>query len=190
MGKWVDFYCNRNGDNKTEIEKLVDKIIGQHFPWIPQSKYDDCYSIAYEVCWRCELNYNEGREIKFTTYLIRCLHNKIKTRITYENREKRCGANPDVSIEGLMDEDEKTTMLDFLATQEEPDMSSETQRYLNSLSKKQRKIAELIMDGYEKEDIKQILLLTDEKYRFLLERMRDDRKTEILNRLRGKRNER
>ena len=86
MKSWVDFYC---GNNNKELKKLVNKILISNFGWVASSEYDDFYSLAAQVIWSCEQNFSNDKNTSFNTYLISCLIRKIKTRITYMNRDKR-----------------------------------------------------------------------------------------------------
>ena len=85
MGKYIDFYC---GNNNRELKKIVDSILNHHFRWIAQKDYDDFYSIAAQVVWECERRFDEKSE-SFHNFLSVCIHNRIKSQLTYMNRDKR-----------------------------------------------------------------------------------------------------
>lgn len=192
MGKWIDIYCK---DNCKKLNSLVDYIIQMQFGWMPQCNYADIYSIAGQVVWNCEKNFDETKGVKFETLLMSCLLRKIKTYITYTNRKIRrpqdINGNPlsEVSIESLTSQDCDSKLIDSLIGDE--DIRSElltdkqefcngVQRYLDSLTSQQKEIALLISDGYEPNEIQKILHIDAEKYRMQWNKMTSLRKLSIL----------
>ena len=120
MGQYVDFYCEN--ENK-ELKKIVNPILTRRFAWIPQKDYDDFYSIASMVIWDCEQKF-DGKKIKtkkFKSFVSACIHNKIKTHITYMNRDKRMikdeDGNPlhNSSLDAPIDDENNSTLGDCLA---------------------------------------------------------------------------
>lgn len=180
MGKYVDYYFENN-----RLQKLVDRIIKKRYGWIPQKDYDDFYSVAGQALWYCEEHFDITKGKNFEKYLIDSCYRKIKTQITRMNRKKRNNGEPDVSMEKLIDAESETTFGDMIAAKEADDIHPLAQRYVDSLSKKQRQIAELIMRGYDSYSIKKKLGLTDEKFKILCQRMRAEDKIEPLKKLRG-----
>lgn len=192
MGKWVDTYCK---DNCKKLNSLVGYIIQMQFGWMPQCNYDDIYSIAGQVIWDCEKNFDNTKGVKFETLLMSCLLRKIKTYITYTNRKIRrpqdINGNPlsEISIESLISQDCDSKLIDSLIGDE--DIRSElltdkqefckgVQRYLDSLTSQQKEIALLISDGYEPNEIQKILHIDAEKYRMQWNKMTSLRKLSIL----------
>jgi len=176
MGKYVDYYC---GDNNKELKKLVNPILMNHFGWLPSQYYDDFYSILAQVVWDCEKNFNEQKvkTNKFKSYLLSCISNKIKSQLTHMHRDKRClkddEGNPvyTVSLDSPVGDDEKITIGDTI--QSDFDIDEELQgvlkdekleKFLNNLPRIQRQIAEMIMEGFSIDEIKQRLKLSDKKY--------------------------
>ncbi len=191
MGQYVDYYC---GNENERLKTIVSHIIKKKFGWLPEGYYDDFYSIAGEVVWKCEKNFDANKCQSFQTYLTSCLQRKIKSRITYINREKRGGGVYNISLDALVDDDSDTTLGELIpAQQKQSDVSESAQEYLDSLSKKQREVADLLMAGYTPKEIKHILHLSDKRYDMLLQRMRSDEKVGVLlreRRVRSKRYER
>lgn len=178
MGQYVDYYCK---NNCRELKKLVEKILTVKFSWILKSMYDDFYSIAGEHVWKCEIDYNESKGAKFETYLVMCLERKFKTYITYINRKKRsCGA-PEISLESLVNENGNTTLKDLITEKNDNEIGKQTQIYLDSLSKIQYKIAEMIMEGYNFDAIKKELNLTNKRFSIIYNRMKSMQKTNVLH---------
>lgn len=182
MGKYSDYYCS-NGNQK--LKPIVDRILKRNFGWLPQSEYDECYSIAGQTVWYCEENFDKNKGKSFEKYLIDSLYKKIKTHITYMNRKKRNNGTPNLSIEKIMDDESNMTIGDMIAAKDAVDIHPLAQRYIDSLTRTQRRIAELIMDGYDNRLIKKTLGLTEERFKMLCQRMRANEKTEPLNKLRG-----
>lgn len=162
MGKYVDYYC-KNENNR--LKKIVDKIIARRFPWILYKDYDDYYSLAMTVVWDCEMKYTKDKGATFETFLIGCLERKIKSRVTYSNRKKRSNGLSDLSIEKLIDDESNITLEDMIATPEEEMLSANVEEYLDSLTKRQMRIATLTMKGYSPEDIQEILHISKKKYK-------------------------
>ena len=182
VGTYSDYYCS-NGNQR--LKPIVDNIIRKQFSWLPQSEYDECYSIAGQTVWYCETRYDKKRNNSFEKYLINSLNRKLKTRITHLNRKKRKGSLDNISLDAYIDEEENMTVSDMVADKQDEDVSSLTQRYLDSITKLQRKIAEMIMAGYDSETIKKELGLSDNKFKMIIQRMRSKDKIEPLEKLKG-----
>ena len=182
MGQYVDYYCKNN--NKI-LNSIVDIIILKKFGWLPQKDYDDFYSIAGQVIWDCERRFDDCKGASFETFLIGCLGRKFKTRITYMNREKRNNGIPDLSMEKMIDDESDTTISDMIAVKPVQDIHFLAQRYIDSLPKMQRRVAELIIEGYDNKSIKNILGLSDKRFKMIIQRMRAKEKIEPLEKLKG-----
>lgn len=177
MGQYVDFYCEN--ENK-ELKKIVNPILIKRFAWIPQKDYDDFYSIASMVVWDCEQKF-DGKKVKtkkFKSFVSTCIHNKIKTHITYMNRDKRMAkddeGNPlhNSSLDAPISDEDNSTLGDYLS--DDINVESEVvknhcndekvEMFLETLSNTQRKIIELKMEEYTPDEIKQILNISDREY--------------------------
>ena len=120
MGQYVDFYC---GNENKELKKIVNPILIKNFAWIPQKDFDDFYSIASQVVWDCEQKFDSKkvRTKKFKSFVSTCIHNKIKTHITYMNRDKRMMKDEDgnplynVSLDTPISEEDNSTISDYLS---------------------------------------------------------------------------
>lgn len=191
MGQYVDFYCN---DNNRELKKLVNQFLINNFAWIPQKDYDDFYSIAAQVVWDCERKFDSEKvkTKKFRSYLSNCIHNKIKTQLTYMHRDKRVLKDDkgkpmyDTSID--LPDDNGIELGDKLSSdfqiedklELESTLGENTIAYLNTLSPTQKKIAQLIMCGYESFVIKEKLQLTDKQYTNHVKHMTSFEKASLL----------
>ena len=178
MGIYVDFYC---GNNNSELKKIVFPILMNKFGWIPQKDYDDFLSIGSQVVWNCEENFDleKVKTKKFKSFLSNCIHNKIKTQLTYMHRDKRVlkdnNGNPiyDTSIDLQIGDDESMTLGDTIHSDFDMDSiifgkyeyGENVEELLNNLSEIPKKIVQLIMIGNSVDEIKQILNLSDREYR-------------------------
>lgn len=178
MGRYVDFYC---GNNNSELKKIVFPILTNKFGWIPQKDYDDFLSIGSQVVWNCEENFDleKVKTKKFKSFLSNCIHNKIKTQLTYMHRDKRVlkdnNGNPiyDTSIDLQIGDDESMTLGDTIHSDFDMDSiifgkyeyGENVEELLNNLSEVPKKIVQLIMIGHSIDEIKQILNLSDREYK-------------------------
>lgn len=170
-------------DDGVKIKKLVNKILFK-FGGIYQKDHDDFYSIANEVICNICKTYDDSQS--FDGYLYSCLSNKIKTEITRREREKRKADKLSISIDTPIGENENLTICDILSSdfdiEKETDILSDerVEKYLNSLTSTQRKIAEMLKDGYLSYDIMETLQLTKKQYTNALNDMKKFEKSRVL----------
>ena len=183
-GIYVNYYCS---NECKRIRQLTDYILQQKFGWIPKKDYDDYYSIACQVVWKCERNFNENKKIKFKTYLISCLIKRFKSRITYNNRCKRLCRDrdgkplPELSLDNIVEEGyDIAVLIDGEREQTQEGFSEGFDIYFRSLTEKQQAIATLIMQGYTPTDVQNILKISKHKYQEQWDKMTSLRKTAIL----------
>ena len=111
----------------------------------------------------------------FNGFLYSCLTNKFKTEMTRRNRQKRQADKMALSWETPINDEGNSTLSDMIASNvnieneilgDDADiiMDEKIERYLNSLSKIQRKIIEMKMQNVEVQHIKEELGLTDSQY--------------------------
>ena len=186
MGQYVDFYCN---DNNKELKKIVTPILLYKFGWLAQKDYDDFYSIASQVVWDCEQKF-DGKKVKtkkFKSFVSTCIHNKIKTHITYMNRDKRMvkddNGNPlhNSSLDAPINNEDNSTIGDYIdgefcVEDEVIDNSNEkVECCLEALSSIQRKIIELKMEDVSVEEVKQQLNLSNSEYESHMKAIKENR---------------
>ena len=177
MGRYVDFYCQ---NDMKELKKIVNKIIFRNFGWLSQKDLDDFYSISALVVWECEKKFDSEKvETKeFKSFLVPCLYNKIKSQLTYMHRDKRVMKDKDgqpiyeISLETPIDDDESTVLQDMIESNFNIDnifdfnnYSEKVEEYINSLPKSCQQIVYLIMDGYNINNIKEKLKMSESEYR-------------------------
>lgn len=171
VGKMVDYYYE-----KERLKNLVDKILSTKYGWLPQKEHDDFYSIAGTTVWYCEKHYDPKKNKNFHRYLVDSLHRKFKTQLTKINRKKRGGGVVNDSLDRYVDENGDVTLGEILSAKETPDLDILAQRYLDSLTKKQRQIAELMMQGCTDRDIKTMLGMSNEQFGVIVMNMKKSEK--------------
>ena len=184
MGEYVEHYCNNEYRN---LKKLVDPIISKF--GIPPCDYDDFYSLAAGVCWECDKQYDPGRGVPFEPYFRVRLRNKILTKITARNRNKRINKFVvadkmtgekkvvlihDIRLDAPYGEDGEYTIGDIIPakTDLESEVIEERQEqysekmmsYLNRLSDVQREVLKLISEGFSQADIISELHISNKEY--------------------------
>ena len=164
MKGYIEFYCK---NDCAELRKISDKIIMKEFGWLPQMLYDDFYSIALEVLWKCDSGFSNDKGAKFETYLVNCLNRKFRTRITFMNRQRRNSGVQDVSLDAVTDD--KDVSLYNLISRDDVESKTSTYsekvtRYLERLSDGQRQILLLVADGYSPDEVKKILNITSTEF--------------------------
>ena len=134
----------------------------------------DFYSLGNEIFLDALCRYDESQD--FNGFLYSCLTNKFKTEMTRRNRQKRQADKNAISIyTPIGEEDGSSTLEDIIPSStniekeilgDDADitMSEKIDRYLESLTKTQRKIIEMKMMDVEVQDIKKELGLTDSQY--------------------------
>lgn len=146
--------------------------------------YDDFESLAGFEISKAIKTFNPQKS-NLLTYATNILQRKAKTELTFYHRIRRDGNSKTESINRITDEESKITIENMLVSEQEHELNYLAQRYINSLTKTQRKIAELIMAGYDVKTIKKILNLSDEKYEVITISMCDEKKITPLKKLKG-----
>ena len=164
--KVCQFYC---GNEMARLKKLCDPLI-RNYGGVTDSEHDDFYSIANETVWRAAVTFDESINDSFEKYLIECLDNRFKSIITKKNRKKRIPRLNMVDIDAKITEDSQNTFADILDSgydlmKEIPELRDNGMEiFMSKLSRKQKKICDLIMQGYKKGEIVQILNISIRRY--------------------------
>lgn len=157
-------------NNAKKLHKVVDKILLK-FGGLSDKDLDDFYSLANEVFVDVIKRYDNSQS--FDAFLYSCLLNKIKSEMTKRNREKRKADRMSISIDTPVGEDKNLTLGDTIADDfnvereifgEENYKSSKIEKYLDSLTKRQRKVVELLAASYSAGEIQDILHITPKEY--------------------------
>lgn len=157
-------------DNAKKLHRVVDKILLK-FGGLSDKDLDDFYSLANEVFVDVMRRYDS--EQSFDGFLYSCLSNKIMSEMTKRNREKRKADRMSISIDTPVGEDKNLTLGDTIADDfdverevlgEENCKSTKIEKYLDSLTKRQRKVVELLATSYSAGEIQEILHITQKEY--------------------------
>ncbi|WP_310602374.1 hypothetical protein [Anaerosporobacter sp.] len=186
----LEEYCFNNMEKlKQTCYPKICKIGG-----ISQKDHDDLHSIALEALRDSVERYNDSHDCKFSTFLNGNIERKFNTYIRNKNRIKRNGYEDNpisfVSLDTPIGEEENATLSDIIPSgfniEEEVSkkmgfsIDDKVEKYLNSLSVKQRGIAELIMEGYRPSEIKEKLKLTEKQYIYYIKDMKSFEKSRVL----------
>lgn len=191
------YYAN----NAKKLHKMVDNII-RPFGGLSQKDIDDFYSLANEVFYYAVNDFNgKGR---FAGFLYSRLVLKIMSLITERNRSKRSDVEVITKEDGTEekiyhqtlsldapiknDDGTTTTLSDLLESEfnmgDAVGFSSEygenVNKYIESLTDKQKEVARLMMDGVSKKDIQATLRLSDKRFARILAGMKTFEKTRHL----------
>ena len=125
---------------------------------------EEFYSIANFELYQATLNYDENNEYgaKFETYLSVILRRKFSTEFARRKRQKRGGDIETLSLEANVNGLDNVSIIDTIASTdnlEEQVISQDNkiENYLKHLSKKEKKVADYIMEGYTQKEIAQKL---------------------------------
>lgn len=174
--EFLDYYC----ENNMQRLKYISYQIFSKFGGIFEKDYDDFYSIANMVLWNDIQSFDESKGISFENILKFHLRNKFKTAMTKRNRKKRGGTNDrygsqEVSLDAPVSSQDgnDTNLLEIISNDMKSDMedqvtglkySDRVGKFLDNLSRRNRKIAMYIMVGYDPKDIKRILNISEREY--------------------------
>lgn len=99
IDKVVRTYYGDGSSGKNALTRLVDKMLTTYGGNLDHT---DFYSLANEVFTKCLTSYDETKPASFDTFLWNCLSRKIKSHLSYLNRDKR----KDKDAEGNFIQDE------------------------------------------------------------------------------------
>ena len=165
-------YC----ENDMKLLKTVSRSIFMKFNEpLSNADYDDFYSLANLTLWKAYNSYDPDMGVCFEGFLHTCLQKKFKTEIAHRHRHKRVLNQLATSLDAV-NEDEDTgslmevvpsdfdTFEEVLKRQEREQYQDKIQRYISKLSSQQINILNLLMDGYEAYEIRQILDISERQY--------------------------
>lgn len=194
-------------ESARKLHNIVDKILSQ-FGGITDFDREECYSIANleitkYVNSQLEQEIEDFDEDKFNGFIYFAISRKVKMYITRKNRQKRCKIVAKMedgkeikeyiyptSLDNLMSDDGKTKMIDIIPSDfdiesninvgELLNLGENVIKYVSSLGRIERKIADLIMQGCNSTEIKNILKLSDKEYNTYLSDMKEYEKRQLL----------
>lgn len=194
-------------ESAKKLHNVVDKIL-KRFGGITDIDRDECYSIAnLEITKYVKSQLDKGiedfDEDQFDGFIYFAISRKVKMHITRKNRQKRCKIVTKMedgkeikeyiyptSLDNLMSDDGKTKMIDIIPSDfdiessidvgELLNLGENVVKYISSLGCIERKIADLIMQGCNSTEIKNILKLSDKEYNTYLSDMKEYEKRQLL----------
>ena len=181
-------YC----ENDMRLLKKISKSIFMRFNEpLTIADHDDFYSIANMTLWKAYNSYDPNMGISFEGFLCSCLQKKFKTELTHRHRQKRILNQFAVSLDGINDNEEECSLLDFLSSdfdtfeeatkrQGNEQYQDKVQQYISRLSNEQVNILNLLIDGYKVKEICRILEISEKSYEENLETMRSYENVKIL----------
>lgn len=188
--------------NMRELHRICDPIIRKKK--VPDADYDDLISDALMVLVESIEKFDPTKGTKFATYLTGNIKRSFYDWSRDQRTKCRCNYLINKNKEIIYETDDagnKTPIilqpmsLDYHVedgmsiseiipdtTYEEPELSDNVERYLDSLTSLERKIADLIMDGCGATEIQERLHIDEKRYRVIIEGMRSFEKCCIISR--------
>lgn len=173
-------YCKNNMQLLKKISRSIFLKLGET---LSESDYDDFYSIANMTLWECYNSYNSCMNASFNTFLCNCIRNKFKTEIRDRHRAKRVINQFATSLDDNGNDIYNLIPSDFDTFEEATNnnqFQDKAQQYISKLSSQQVNILNLLMDGYEPKDIRQILEISSKEYAENIKIMRSFENVKIL----------
>ena len=163
----LELYCENEMKKLKQIcNPMINKIGG-----ISDKDYDDFYSIALSVLSDTALRFNPKKEVDFECFLASNIKRKFNTEIRDRNRGKRIPSQKIKSINSLITDDgnELSELIpsNFDTFEEafgDSFNGTKIEKYLKKLSINQRKIVNLLSDGYKAKEIRELLHMDSKQY--------------------------
>lgn len=173
-------------DNAKKLHRTVDKILFK-FGGLYGKDKDDFYSLANEVFVDVMKRYDGIQS--FDGFLYTCLSNKIMSEMTRRNREKRKADRMSVSLDAPVGDEDGSLLGELIADSfnmeeeafgELDVVAFKLERYLKRLSRRQKKVLELLSLCYKADEIRKMLYLTQREYTDALAGIRSYENIKIL----------
>lgn len=181
-------YC----DNGMRLLKRISQSIFTKFQEpIAKADYDDFYSLANMTLWQAYHAYDPDKGISFDGFLHSCLQKKFKSELTHRHRQRRVVNQFTVSLDVVNEDGEECSLLDFIPSdfdtfaevekrQGNERFPDKMQQYLSKLSTLQKRILNLLADGYKPDEIRRILGISTKEYSDSLQIIRSYNNVKIL----------
>lgn len=176
------YYAN----NARKLHRTVDKILSR-FGGLYGKDRDDFYSLANEVFVDAINRYDDTQS--FDGFLYTCLSRKIMSEITKRNTEKRRADRLAVSLDAPIGDEDGCTLEDLLSDSfdlekeifgEINSLTAKLERYMKTLSRRQKEILELLACCYKAAEIQEMLHMDKRQYADELAVIRAYEKIKIL----------
>lgn len=181
-------YC----ENDMKLLKKVSRSIFMKFNEpLTNADHDDFYSLANLVLWQAYNSYDPDNGVCFEGFLHTCLQKKFKSELTKRHRHKRILNQFATSLDAENKDDDKGSLMEVIPSdfdtfnevvkrQEKEQYQDKIQQYISKLSRQQINILNLIMDGYEPYEIREMLELSERDYTSNMQIMRSYENVKIL----------
>lgn len=150
------YYCT---DDMRKLIKLSNDILRELGRSNPLD-VEEFYSIANFELFKATENYDENNKFgaKFETYLSVVLRHKFNSEFSRRKRQKRGGNIETLSLEANIAGLENVSIIDTISSGENIEeqvisQDSKIENYLSHLSKKEKEVANYIMEGYNQKEI-------------------------------------
>lgn len=181
-------YCE---NDMQRLKKMSRSIFMKFNESLAEVDHADFYSIANLTLWQAYNSYNPDMGVSFDGFLQSCLQKRFKTELTRRHRKKRILNQLSTSLDAVVEEEGKNSLLDFLPSdfdtfeevikrQDKEQFQDKVQQYISRLSTRQVNILNLLMDGYMAGEIRQILEISQREYADNLQIMRSYENIKIL----------
>lgn len=204
QNKVINYYCS---DEMKELKKVCNPILSLKGITTTDADYHELLSRAMDTLVESLVRY-DGESSQFKTFLIGNIKRTFYDFTRDSRRAKRCNIEKDENGKIPKDENGKPIIvvipnvpLDAPITEDGDDLkdtiksdfdmekelaersgvlSERISEYVGVLGSVQRKIADLIMNGYDSTEIKSMLNLSDKTYAKYLHDMKDYQKSKLL----------
>ncbi len=189
-------YC---GNGMAKLKKLCYPRICR-IGGISQMDYDDLYSIALEALRDSVERYEASKGCSFETFLNGNISRRFSTYVRDRNRIRRIGQaeydsggerifGQTISLEAVMEEGTELTgsmVCGFwdgsgLHGWDGGESEELVEEFLDKLEETQRRIAKLLMTGYGRDEIRQMLGITKARYKEALDGIRQSKYLSMFN---------
>lgn len=165
-------YCE---NDMKKLKKISKSIFLKFNEPLAKADYDDFYSLANMTLWQAYNTYDPDMGVCFEGFFHTCLQKKFKSELTKRHRHKRVLNQLATSLDAANEDEDKSSLMDLipsdfdtfeevLKTQEKEQYQNKVQQYISMLSNLQVNILNLLVDGYEPYEIRQILKLSERDY--------------------------
>lgn len=174
-----------------KLHSICDPIIRNKN--VPNSEYDDLISKGMMVLIESIDKFDPARGAKFATYFTGNIKRKFSTWTRDHMTGGRCNYLTDKKNSKIYETDDNgnetpiilqpvsldcqtedgLSMAEIIPdiNHDDPELSENVERYLDSLNPLERNIADLIMDGFKPKEIQEQLHIDEKRYKLIIKRM-------------------
>ncbi len=183
--KLLHFYYD---NDSAELKKIVLGVL-RRLNYANSNDLEEFYSIANYECWQAIDRFEPDNKwgATFKTFISSILIKKFISEINKRNKRNKINGKDILSLDDEANGLEDVALIDTISSDERTEdeavfkLSTDFERYLDSLSLKQRKIAELIMEGYSLNDAREKLKMSKPDFDNQLKFMRCPEKKKVFD---------